>query len=457
MKKDDMIFAISPIDGRYKENVEDLGPIFSEYGLMKYRFIVEIKFFLALSKAGIMLRKITRKEILYLNSLINKFSVKDFDYIKEMEKITDHDVKDVEYYLKGKMKNASLSDCLEYVHLGRTSEDINNLSYALMLRDGVKIISAKYKEVEKAISNLAKTNRKTPMLALTHGQPASPTTFGWEMNVFAERLRYGIRQLEEFKLKVKLNGATGGDSALYSAYPRISWRKFSDDFTLSLNEKNGIKFVNNPFTTQIESHDTYRELFDIIRGLDLVLIDFSQDIWSYISRGIIVQISQKGEIGSSAMPQKVNPIKFENAEGNLGLANSLCEFFGRKLTISRMQRDLSDSTVERNFGLVFAHVKVALIYVLKGLGRIKVDPNALKTELEKHWEVVSEAYQVILRSAGIPNGYELLKEFTRGKIVDKKAMHLFIDNLAKEHKLPKNVVEKLKKITPQNYIGNRSF
>lgn len=457
MEKNDTIFTISPIDGRYKENVKDLGPIFSEYGLMKYRFIIEIKFFLAFSKTGVMPRKITRKEILYLNSLINKFSIKDFDSIKEMEKITDHDMKDVEYYLKGKMKNTNLSDCLEYVHLGRTSEDINNLSYALMLRDGVKIISAKYKEVEKAISSLAKSNRKTSMLALTHGQPASPTTFGWEMNIFAERLRYGIKQLDEFRLKVKLNGATGGDNALYSAYPKISWRKFADNFIFSLNEKNGTKFINNPFTTQIESHDTYRELFDIIRGLNLVLIDFSQDIWSYISRGIIVQVAQKGEIGSSTMPQKVNPIKFENAEGNLSLANSLCEFFGRKLTISRMQRDLSDSTVERNFGLVFGHVKVALVYILKGLGRIKVDPDALEVELEKHWEVVSEAYQVILRSARILDGYELLKEFTRGKITDKKIMHLFIDEISKKHKLSKNTVDKLKKITPQNYTGNRSF
>jgi adenylosuccinate lyase len=458
MKKDDTIFNISPLDGRYKENVEDLGSIFSEYGLMKYRFIIEIKYFLALSKVGVFPRKITKKEIQYLDSLIKKFSVNDFNQIKEMEKITDHDVKDVEYYLKGKMKDTSLSGCLEYVHLGRTSEDINNLSYAFILRDGIKIISAKYREVEKAISSLAKVNRKTSMLALTHGQPASPTTFGWEMNVFAERLRSGLKQLDEFKLKVKLNGATGGDSALYSAYPRISWRKFSDDFISSLNEKNkDTKFSNNSFTTQIEPHDTYRELFDIIRGLNLVLIDFSQDVWSYISRGIIIQIPKSGEVGSSAMPQKVNPIKFENAEGNLGLANSLCEFFGRKLTISRMQRDLSDSTVERNFGLVFGHIKVALVYILKGLGRIKVDKNAINTELEKHWEVISEAYQVILRSAGIPDGYELLKEFTRGKMVDKKAMHSFIGEIAKKHKLPKTTIDKLKKITPQNYIGNRNF
>jgi adenylosuccinate lyase len=356
------------------------------------------------------------------------------------------------------------------VHLGRTSEDINNLSYALMLRDGIKIIGEKYKEVEKAILGLAKENRKTSMLALTHGQPASPTTFGWEMNVFSERLRYGIRQLDEFKLKVKLNGATGGDSALYTAYPKINWRKFSNDFVLSLNDPfalkgtspsqgriKGLEFINNPFTTQIESHDTYRELFDIIRGLNLVLMDFSQDIWLYISRGIIVQVPKAGEIGSSAMPQKVNPIKFENAEGNLGLANSLCEFFGRKLTISRMQRDLSDSTVERNFGLVFGHVNVALIYILKGLGRIKVDKDAANAELEKHWEVVSEAYQVVLRSAGVLNGYELLKEFTRGEIVDKKMMHSFIDELAKKHNLSKGTFDKLKKITPQNYIGNREF
>ena len=455
--KDNTTFAISPIDGRYKGHVEDLSSIFSEYGLMKSRFIIEIKFFLALSKIGIMSRKISQKEIVYLNSLADKFSINDFNRIKEIEKTTNHDVKAVEYFLKEKMKNTSLFDCLEYVHLGRTSEDINNLAYALILRDGVKIINEQYQEVEKTISNLAKENHKTSMLALTHGQPASPTTFGWEMNVFSMRLHYGIKQLNGFKLKVKLNGATGGDNALYLAYPKINWRKFSNDFITSLNEKNNIIFVNNPFTTQIESHDTYRELFDIIRGLNLVLIDFSCDIWNYISRGVITQIPKSGEIGSSAMPQKVNPINFENAEGNLGLANSLCEFFGRKLTISRLQRDLSDSTVERNFGVVFAHVKIALIFILKGLGRIKVDKDAMEMELEQHWEVVAEAYQVILRSAGIEGGYELLKEFTRGKNVDKKAMHSFIDEIAKKHKLSKTVFDKLKKITPQNYIGNRDF
>jgi len=450
-------FAISPIDGRYKDKVEDLGPIFSEYGLMKYRFIVEVRFFLALSKAGVMTRKLSKKENLYLESLIKKFSEKDFDRIKEIEKITNHDVKAIEYFLKEKMKEGSLEDLLEYVHLGRTSEDINNLSHALALRDGAKILIAKYKEVEKEISKLAKANKKVSMLALTHGQPASPTTFGWEMNVFSARLKYGIKQLEEFKLKVKLNGATGGDSALYSAYPRISWRKFSNDFVMSLNEKNNIQFINNPYTTQIESHDTYRELFDIIRGNNLVLMDFCRDTWMYISRGVIVQIPKAGEVGSSAMPQKVNPINFENAEGNLDLANALCEFFGRKLPISRLQRDLSDSTVERNFGLVFAHVKISLTFILKGLGRIKVDQKFIKDELENHWEVVSEAYQVILRSVGVTDGYELLKEFTRGKVVDKNAMHSFISKVAKEHNLPKPVIEKLKKITPQNYIGNRSF
>ncbi len=456
MKKDDTIFTISPLDGRYKKNIGDLDTIFSEYGLMKCRLIIEIKFFLALFKVGIMKRKITDKEASYLHRLIENFSADDFNRIKEIEKTTNHDVKAVEYFLKEKIEKV-LPGCLEFIHLGRTSEDINNLSYALMLRDVIKVINAKYKEVEKAISNLAKANKETSMLALTHGQPASPTTFGWEMNVFAERLRYGIKQLDEFKLKMKLNGATGGDNALYAAYPKINWRKFSNDFISSLNEKSSTKFINNPFTTQIESHDTYRELFDIIRGLNLVLMDFSQDAWLYISRGTIVQIPKAGEVGSSAMPQKVNPINFENAEGNLGLANSLCEFFGRKLTISRMQRDLSDSTVERNFGLVFGHVQVALVYILKGLGRIKIDKNAMAEELEKHWEVVSEAYQVILRSAGMKDGYELLKEFTRGKIVGKEDMHSFVDEIAKKHNLSKNILDKLRKITPQNYVGNRDF
>ncbi len=465
------IFEISPLDGRYQDKIEDLAVIFSEYGLMRSRLTIEIKFLLALEKIKVLPRKITAKEISNLNKLTENFSVSDFEQIKKIEKITNHDVKAVEYFLKEKIshyvkaprdkKGKGLEKLVEYVHLGRTSEDINNLSYALMLREGVKILKEKYQEVEKEISKLAKENKNTSMLALTHGQPASPTTFGWEMSVFCARLKEGLKKLDTFSLKVKLNGATGGDNALVLAYPNVNWRKFSNDFVESLNHpstiKGTLKFVNNPFTTQIESHDTYRELFDLIRGLNLILIDFSEDIWSYISRGVIVQIPKAGEIGSSAMPQKVNPINFENAEGNLGLANSLCEFFGRKLTISRMQRDLSDSTVERNFGLTFGHTKIALYFILKGLGRIKVDESAIKKELEEHWEVVSEAYQVILRSVGVQDGYELLKEFTRGKIVDKYAMHLFIEEVAEKHKLSKTVFDKLKKITPENYIGNRDF
>ena len=450
-------FEISPLDGRYKDKVEDLALIFSEYGLMKARFQIEVSFLLALEKVKVLPRKITAKEIAYLNSLVENFSVEHYEQIKTIEKVTNHDVKAVEYFLKEKIKDTSLKDFIEYVHLGRTSEDINNLSYALMLRGGVKILKEKYQEVEHEISKLAKENKKTSMLALTHGQPASPTTFGWEMNVFSARLKDNLKKLEKFELKVKLNGATGGDSALYEAYENVNWRKFSNDFIQSLNVGDGIKFVNNPFTTQIESHDTYRELFDYLRGLNLILIDFNQDIWSYISRGVIVQIPKSGEVGSSAMPQKVNPINFENGEGNLGLANSLCEFFGRKLTISRLQRDLSDSTVERNLGLVFGHTKVALVYILNGLGRIKVDKQAIKNELESHWEVVSEAYQVIFRSVGVKDGYELLKEFTRGKVSNREAMHAFIDEVAKKHNLSKEIVQKLKKITPENYIGNRNF
>jgi adenylosuccinate lyase len=329
-------FEISPLDGRYKGKVEDLALIFSEYGLMKARFQIEVKFLLALEKVKVLPRKITIKEISYLNSLVENFSVGDYEQIKNIEKTTNHDVKAVEYFLKEKIKDTSLKNCTEYVHLGRTSEDINNLAYALMLREGVKILKEKYQEAECEILKLAKENKKTSMLALTHGQPASPTTFGWEMNVFSARLKDNLKKLEKFELKVKLNGATGGDSALFGAYTNVNWRKFSNDFIQSLNVSDGIKFVNNPFTTQIESHDTYRELFDLIRGLNLILIDFSQDIWSYISRGVIIQIPKSGEVGSSAMPQKVNPINFENGEGNLGLVNSLCEFFGRKLTISRL-------------------------------------------------------------------------------------------------------------------------
>ena len=457
MKKDTM-FAISPIDGRYEEKVKDFEKVFSEFGLMKNRLLVEVKYFLALSKLKIFSERISIGQEKYLNSLCENFSEKDFERIKFFESKTNHDVKAVEYFLKEKMREENMGDWAEFVHLGRTSEDINNLAHAFALREGVKVLKNKYGEVQKEILNSAKVNKIVPMLALTHGQPASPTTFGWEMNVFATRLAEGLKKLEKFELKVKLNGATGGDNAMYSAYPDINWRKFSSDLIVSFNKKDiGLKFVNNPFTTQIESHDTYRELFDIIRGLNLILIDFNQDIWSYISRGVIVQIPKSGEVGSSAMPQKVNPINFENAEGNLGLANSLCEFFGRKLTISRMQRDLSDSTVERNFGVAFAHTFIALSYIQNGLSRIKVDVNGMKKELNDHWEVVSEAYQVILRSVGVKDGYELLKDFTRGKVTNKEAMHAFIDEVATKHALHAQVVQKLKKITPENYIGNRTF
>jgi adenylosuccinate lyase len=458
MQKENKMFAISPLDERYKEKVSDLGPIFGEFGLMKYRLLVEIKYFLALSEKKVLPRNISQQEKNYLNALVENFSATSFEQIKLIEKTTNHDVKAVEYFLRKKMQENKMGDCEAYVHLGRTSEDINNVAYAFMLRDGIKILCAEYEEVEKEISSLAKTNEKTAMLALTHGQPASPTTFGWEMNVFKKRLESGLLNLRHFTLKVKINGATGGDNALYAAYPKINWRKFSNDLILSFNKnEKSTKFINNPFTTQIEPHDTYRELFDIIRGLNLVLIDFNRDMWNYISRGVIGQIPKAGEIGSSAMPQKVNPINFENAEGNLGLANALSEFFGGKLTISRLQRDLSDSTVERNFGLVFGHTKIALLSISKGLSRVRVDKKRMAEELEKHWEVVSEAYQVILRQAGVTDGYELLKEFTRGKIVDKNAMHLFIDEVAEKRKLSKEIIFRLKKITPENYIGNRGF
>ena len=458
MKKNSSSFALSPLDGRYGERISNLRPIFSEFGLMKYRLAVEVRYFLALVKLGISPRRISRKEMEYLHSLIEKFSENDFKKIKSLERITNHDVKAVEYFLLEKIKEKKMKIPAELVHLGRTSEDINNLAYALMLREGLKILITEYKEVEKEIVKLAKMNRKIPMLALTHGQPASPTTFGWEMNVFAQRLEQTLKQLKQFRLKVKLNGATGGDNALYVAYPKINWRKFSDDFIASLNKKEvGLKFKNNPFTTQIESHDTYRELFDLLRGLNLILIDFNQDMWFYISRGVLGQIHKAGEVGSSAMPQKVNPINFENAEGNLGLANNLCEFMGRKLTASRMQIDLSDSTVERNFGLVFGYTQIALSFILKGLGRIKVDKKEMKEELNKHWEVISEAYQVILRGIGVEEGYELLKDFTRGKLVDGKTMHAFVDKVAEKYKLSKDAIIQLKKITPENYTGNRNF
>lgn len=449
--------AISPIDGRYAKTSEPLADIFSEKGLMRYRIIVEGEYLIALSKLKLKLRKLTEKEEKIIRALYNLSDV-DAQIISDIEwkgykniKATDHDVKAVEYYLKDKLGNTSLKDVLEWIHFGLTSEDTNNLSYALMIQDGVEVILQKLGEVQKEIAILAKDNAKLPMLARTHGQSASPTTFGKEFKVFHSRLERQVKELRSKHILAKLNGATGNYNAHISAYPKTDWIKFTKTFVNDLNKLNSktIKLEANLFTTQIEPHDSNIEIFDCIRRINTILIDFDQDMWRYISDEWIVQKLIEGSVGSSTMPHKTNPIKFENSEGNLGLANSLFEFFARKLPISRLQRDLTDSTVQRNYGTAFAHSYIAYEYLLKGLSRVSVNGAKVREVLNAHPEVIAEAIQTVLRREGAPMPYEQLKALTKGRKVTLKDFEGFIDSL----KVSDSIKKELKKFTPENYIG----
>jgi adenylosuccinate lyase len=378
--------AISPVDGRYHERVKELSPIFSEMALMKFRLLVEVEYLISLSTSAKIIRWISPDEKLFLRSYYKQFNGKDFQKIKECEKETNHDVTAVTRYLSEELKKSSLRDLVGFVHFGLTSEDINNTSYALMLREGTQIMINQYQAVSGVISeSLVRPHLETAMLALTHGQPASPTTVGWEMNVFYKRLESIIKKLSKFSLLVKFGGATGGQNALYKAYPNVDWRRFSELFIKRLNsldnqEKFSMTFKHNPYTTQIEPHDTYSELFDLISRGNTILIDFCQDVWTYISREYITQKPVAGEDGSSAMPHKVNPIDFENAEGNLEIANALFELFSKKLPISRLQRHLSDCTIIRNFGTAFAHTLVSLKSLKKGLGKVYVNTKGIKAD-----------------------------------------------------------------------------
>ncbi|PIR68057.1 adenylosuccinate lyase [Candidatus Nomurabacteria bacterium CG10_big_fil_rev_8_21_14_0_10_35_16] len=449
--------SISPIDGRYAKSVSLLAPIFSEQGLMRYRLMIEGEYLIALSELKIKLRKLSTAEKKKIRSLYN-LSLADAQIISDIEtkgykniKATDHDVKAVEYYLKDKLGKTSLKDVLEWIHFGLTSEDVNNLAYALMLSGGTTILIEKLKTIIKEIDKLAKNNSSVPILARTHGQSASPTTFGKEFRVFASRLERQLKNLQKQIILGKLNGATGNYNAHLVTFPKTDWIKFSKSFILSLNKlvPSALSLAPNLTTTQIEPHDSYIELFDNIRRINTILIDFNQDIWRYISDDWIVQKPIDGAVGSSTMPHKINPIKFENSEGNLGAANALFEFFARKLPISRLQRDLSDSTVQRNFGTAFAHSLIAYEYLLKGLSRISVNKNKVTEVLNQHTEVIAEAIQTILRREGVEFPYEKLKSLTRGKNVTLKDFRKFVENLSISDKIKKELL----KINPENYIG----
>lgn len=453
----DPLEAVGPVDGRYHKEVEELAPFWSERAFMRYRITVEGEYLIALSEhSEIDVRDFSEDEKKLIRNLY-ALSEGDAEIIKAIEvtgwkdiKATDHDLKSIEYFMREKLKGTSLGDSLEWIHFALTSEDTTNIAYALMLRDALEaVMLPALRNITRALRDLAMKNKGVPMLARTHGQPATPTTFGKEFVVFASRLERQIKNLENQKLSAKLNGATGNYNAHHVAYPSIDWKEFSRKFIESFNADHVITLAPNFLTTQIESHDSWSELFDTIKRVNTILIGFDQDMWRYVSDEWIAQKTAEGEVGSSTMPHKVNPLKFENSEGNLGVANALFHFFSSKFPISRLQRDLSDSTVERNFGVAFAHSLIGYRYLLKGLGRIAVNEAKVRAELERHPEVIAEAIQTILRREGVPMPYEKLKVLTRGREVTMEDMRAFIDSLD----VSPEVKEQLRSITPANYVG----
>ena len=438
--------SISPLDGRYCREIKELAPIFSEGALIKYRLKIEIEYLTALADESKIkeVGELTDEDRAALRLIYEKFDETEAAKVKKIEAATNHDVKSVEYYLKEKIgKVKRLSDCLEFVHFALTSEDINNLAYSLMLKDGLEVYVRNLQKVMKELKELALKNKKTALLALTHGQPASPTTLGKELAVFYWRLKSQLEDLKKLKLSGKFSGAVGNWNAHYAAYPKVDWISFSQKFVEAL----GLEF--NPLTTQIEPHDAAAAVYHNLVRLNNIVKDLNQDVWLYVSRGIFRQNKIKGEVGSSAMPHKINPIYFENSEGNLGLANALLNHLALKLPNSRLQRDLSDSTVIRNQGAALAYGLLALKSTLKGLFRIEPDQAAISRELDGHWELLAEPIQVVLRKAGQPKPYEALKELTRGQKITKAEIQKFIRGL----KIDKSAKSELLKLTPANYIG----
>lgn len=446
--------AITPIDGRYRKTVEPLSAYFSEQSLIRYRVIVEGEYFIALSEhKSIRLRAFTPAEKKLVRSLYH-ITLEDAHAVKEFEAITNHDVKAVEYFMKDKLKGTSLKNELEWIHFALTSEDTNNLAYALILSESVQqVLIPALAAIVKTLNAFAREHKGLAMLARTHGQSASPTTLGKEFRVFAVRLERQLKALRAHRISVKLNGATGNYNAHIAAYPKIDWKRFTRMFVTRLGSRRSVRLAPNLITTQIEPHDTYAELFDMIRRINVILIDFDQDVWRYVSDGWLSQKTKAGEVGSSTMPHKINPIDFENSEGNLGIANALFGHFSLKLPISRLQRDLSDSTVERNFGSAFAYCLVAYVSISKGLKKIGANAETISRELLLHQEVIAEAIQTVLRREGAEMPYEALKRLTRGRRVTKKDFNKFIASLTVSRK----VKNELRKISPTTYIGLASI
>ena len=443
------LLSISPLDGRYSNSVSPLRELTSEYGLIKYRVIVEIKWFIHLSnnKKIKELPKLNIKENSYLIDLINNFDIQDAKRIKTIENKTNHDVKAVEYFLKEKFKKIKkLDKYTEFIHFACTSEDINNLSYALMIRDASFVTQTSISTLEKKLKLLSKKYAKKSMLSRTHGQNASPTTMGKELSNFYHRLNKISNEIKRHLISGKMNGAVGNYNAHHVAYPDIDWEKIAQDFVKSL------KLEFNSHTTQVEPKDSIALILGDYVKFNNILIDLSRDIWGYISLGYFRQKLKEGEVGSSTMPHKVNPIDFENAEGNLGMANANLTHISNTVTISRWQRDLTDSTVMRNVGICFGYINVALSSLLKGLDKLELNESRLDEDLDSSWEVLTEAIQTVIRKNNIPNGYELMKELSRGKGIDKKDLLDFISNT----NLPQEDKIRLLKLTPSSYVGYAS-
>ncbi len=438
--------AISPIDGRYSDKVEALRPIFSEYGLIHYRVEIEIRWIQALAAhvQVIEIPSFSDEANQRLNQLIIDFSHADALRVKAIEKTTNHDVKAVEYFLKEKIVGCTeLEKISEFFHFACTSEDINNLAYGLMLKAGRVVIKSQMDACILAIKDLAHTTASQAMLSRTHGQSATPTTTGKEFANTVARLSRQHQQFSDVELLGKINGAVGNYNAHSIAYPDINWIIFSQNFVESL----GLQF--NPYTTQIEPHDYIAEYFHALSRFNTILLDFNRDIWSYISLGYFKQKTIAGEVGSSTMPHKVNPIDFENSEGNLAVANALFRFLAEKLPVSRWQRDLTDSTVLRNLGVGVAHTSIAIQSTLKGISKLELNPQAIEADLETNWEVLAEPVQTVMRRYGIEKPYEKLKELTRGRRMTAEAMSDFIQNLA----IPEDAKIELLKLTPHSYTG----
>ncbi|MDO6452378.1 adenylosuccinate lyase [Neptunomonas phycophila] len=439
--------AVSPVDGRYGSKTADLRPVFSEFGLIRNRVLVEIRWLQKLASHPQIqeVPAFSDEANALLNDIVDNFSEADAERVKEIERTTNHDVKAVEYLIKEKIQsNAELQAINEFVHFACTSEDINNLSHALMLRDGLAVVKPQMQKIADEIARMGRDYATQPMLSRTHGQTASPTTVGKEMANVAHRLQRQIKQLNNVEFLGKINGAVGNYNAHLSAYADIDWEANAKDFIEGL----GISW--NPYTTQIEPHDYIAELFDAVCRFNTIIIDFDRDIWGYISMGYFKQKTIAGEVGSSTMPHKVNPIDFENSEGNLGIANAIMQHLAAKLPISRWQRDLTDSTVLRNMGVGFGYSVIAYQSTLKGISKLELNAARLDEDLENAWEVLAEPIQTVMRRYAIEEPYEKLKALTRGQAMSKSTILAFVDTLD----MPEAAKAELKALTPHNYIGN---